>query len=126
MKKINIFVWELKGGNWCRTGLMFADKESNATKFKTANLVLRAGHYRVVLTYNSPAAWLSSDGVMWCSGGSKQRGFFAGGGVFHAPIQKGREIQNEAWLRSCSSRAKSMLGTYKLLENEEKAVRQLL
>ena len=64
-------------------------------------------------TYNSPAAWLSSDGVMWCSGGSNQRGFITPGGVFHAPIHKGREVQDqvEAWLRSCSSRAKSMLGT---------------
>ena len=50
---------------------------------------------------------------MWCSGGSNQRGFITPGGVFHAPIHKGREVQDqvEAWLRSCSSRAKSMLGT---------------
>ena len=78
IKKLNVVIFEWVGKAWKRTGLVLA-KDSNPQKYKTAVLVLEAGHYWAVRTCSVPDEWLDCNGVIWCSRWKKYTDYFSRG-----------------------------------------------
>ena len=104
IKKLNVVIFEWIGKAWKRTGLVLA-KDTNPQKYKTAVLVLEAGHYWAVRTCSVPDEWLDCNGVVWCSRWKKYTDYFSRGGVgggFETPIKK--KILDD-FLHSCSSKS---------------------